>query len=51
MKGTLVNAEPGYPALPGETVNVQQILGGLPLTVASGKIAPGGDSPGILTVG
>ena len=37
VKGTLVNAEPGYPVLSGETVNVQQIVGGVPLTVASGK--------------
>jgi ABC-type tungstate transport system permease subunit len=37
VKGTLVNAEPGYPVLSGETVNVQQIVGGQPLTVASGK--------------
>ncbi|MGA8335797.1 MAG: substrate-binding domain-containing protein [Solirubrobacteraceae bacterium] len=37
VKGTLVNAEPGYPALSGETVNVQQIVGGVPLTIASGK--------------
>ena len=37
VKGTLANAEPGYPVLSGETVNVQQIVGGQPLTVASGK--------------
>ena len=37
VKGTLVNAEPGYPALSGQTVNVDQIVGGVPLTVASGK--------------
>ena len=37
VKGTLVNAEPGFPVLSGETVNVQQIVGGQPLTVASGK--------------
>lgn len=37
VKGTVVNAEPGYPALSGETVSVQQIVGGQPLTVASGK--------------
>ena len=37
VKGTLVDAEPGYPALSGETVNVQQIAGGVPLTIASGK--------------
>ena len=37
VKGTLVNAEPGYPSLSGKTVNVQQIVGGVPLTIASGK--------------
>ena len=37
VKGTLVNAEPGYPALSGQTVNVDEIVGGVPLTVASGK--------------
>jgi len=37
VKGTLVNAEPGYPALAGQTVNVAEIVGGVPLTVASGK--------------
>ncbi len=37
VKGTMVNAEPGYPALSGVRVNVQQIVGGVPLTVASGK--------------
>ena len=31
VKGTLVNAEPGYPALSGETVNVDQIVGSVPL--------------------
>jgi tungstate transport system substrate-binding protein len=37
VKGALVNAEPGYPALSGETVHVQQIVGGVPLTIATGK--------------
>jgi ABC-type tungstate transport system permease subunit len=37
VKGTLVNAEPGYPALAKQTVNVDQIVGGVPLTVATGK--------------
>jgi tungstate transport system substrate-binding protein len=37
VKGTLVNAEPGYPALSTETVNVDHVVGGVPLTVASGK--------------
>ena len=36
VKGTLVNAEPGYPALANQTVNVDEIVGGVPLTVASG---------------
>ena len=37
VKGTLVNAEPGYPALASQTVNIDEIVGGVPLTVASGK--------------
>ncbi|HUA03125.1 MAG TPA: substrate-binding domain-containing protein [Solirubrobacteraceae bacterium] len=37
VKGTLVNAEPGYPALASQKVNVDEIVGGVPLTVASGK--------------
>jgi ABC-type tungstate transport system permease subunit len=37
VKGTLVNAEVGYPALSAQTVNVDEIVGGLPLTLASGK--------------
>ncbi len=42
VKGTLVNAEPGYPALAAQTVNVDQIVGGVPLTVASGKTSSTG---------
>ena len=42
VKGTLVNAEPGYPALAHQTVNVDQIVGGVPLTVATGKTNPTG---------
>jgi tungstate transport system substrate-binding protein len=37
VTGTVVNAEPGYPALAGQTVSVAEIVGGVPLTVASGK--------------
>ncbi len=37
VKGTVVNAERGYPALAGQAVNVDEIVGGVPLTVASGK--------------
>ena len=37
LKGTLVNAEPGYPALAGKRVNIDEVVGGVPLTVASGK--------------
>ena len=37
VKGTLVNAEPGYPALGGQSVFVDQIVGGQSLPVASGK--------------
>jgi hypothetical protein len=43
VKGTLVNAEPGYPALSTETVNVDHVVGGVPLTVASGKTNSTGD--------
>jgi hypothetical protein len=46
VKGTLVNAEPGYPALAGQTVNVDEVVGGVPLTVASGKT----DSTGAFAV-
>jgi tungstate transport system substrate-binding protein len=36
VKGTVSNAEPGYPAVAGKPVNVDEIVGGVPLTVASG---------------
>jgi tungstate transport system substrate-binding protein len=36
VTGTLTNAEPGYPALAGKTVSVDEIVGGVPLAVASG---------------
>jgi ABC-type tungstate transport system permease subunit len=42
VKGTLVNAEPGYPALASQKVNVDEIVGGVPLTVASGKTSSTG---------
>jgi ABC-type tungstate transport system permease subunit len=34
VSGTLTNAEPGYPALAGKTVSIEQLVGGLPLTTA-----------------
>ena len=37
VKGTLVNAEPGYPALAGQSVFLDQIVAGQPLAVASAK--------------
>jgi tungstate transport system substrate-binding protein len=37
VKGTLVNAEPGYPELAHQTVNIDEIVGGVPLVVASGQ--------------
>ena len=37
VKGTVLNAQPGFPAPSGATVNVQQIVGGQPLTVATAK--------------
>ena len=37
VKGTLVNAEPGYPALASQSVFLDQIVAGQPLPVASGK--------------
>jgi ABC-type tungstate transport system permease subunit len=36
VTGTVVNAEPGYPALSGKAVAVDEIEGGLPVPVASG---------------
>src|SRR6478672_4201521 len=42
VKGTVLNAQPGFPAPSGATVNVQQIVGGQPLTVASAKTNPAG---------
>lgn len=37
VTGTVTNAEPGYPALSGKTVSVDEIVGGVPVPVASGK--------------
>ena len=37
IKGSLTNAQPGYPVLNNEPVAVDQIVGGVPLEVASGK--------------
>lgn len=37
VKGTLVNAEPGYPALASQSVFLDQIVAGQPLPVASAK--------------
>jgi ABC-type tungstate transport system permease subunit len=37
VTGTVTNAEPGYPALADKTVSVDEIVGGVPVPVASGK--------------
>jgi hypothetical protein len=38
VSGTLTNAEPGYPALAGKTVSIDELVGGLPvLPVGSAK--------------
>ncbi len=37
IKGSLTNAQPGYPVLNNEPVAVDQIVGGVPIEVASGK--------------
>jgi tungstate transport system substrate-binding protein len=37
IKGSLTNAEPGYPVLNNEPVTVDQIVGGAPLEIATGK--------------
>jgi ABC-type tungstate transport system permease subunit len=37
VKGTLTNAQPGYPVLSGETVAVSKVVNGLPVSVATGK--------------
>ena len=47
VTGTLTNAQPGYPVLSGEPVAVDQIVGGLPVRVATGKT----DSKGNYSIG
>lgn len=37
VKGTLTNAQPGYPVLSGEPVAVSKVVNGLPVSVATGK--------------
>jgi ABC-type tungstate transport system permease subunit len=37
VTGTLVNAEPGYPVLSGETVTVNRLVAGFPVALASAK--------------
>jgi tungstate transport system substrate-binding protein len=37
VKGTLTNAQPGYPVLSGEPVAISKVVSGLPVSVATGK--------------
>jgi tungstate transport system substrate-binding protein len=37
VKGTLTNAQPGYPVLSGEPVSISKVVNGLPVAVATGK--------------
>lgn len=37
VKGTLTNAQPGYPVLSGKTVAIDKVVSGLPVEVATGK--------------
>jgi tungstate transport system substrate-binding protein len=37
VKGTLTNAQPGYPVLSGEPVAISKVVNGLPVSVATGK--------------
>jgi ABC-type tungstate transport system permease subunit len=37
VTGTLTNSQPGFPALAGQTVSVDEIEAGLPVALASGK--------------
>ena len=37
VKGTLTNAQPGYPVLAGEPVAVSKVVSGLPVSVATGR--------------
>jgi ABC-type tungstate transport system permease subunit len=43
VAGTLQNAEPGYPALAGQTVSVDEIVGGVPITIKSGTTDTNGN--------
>ncbi len=36
ITGTVTNAEPGYPAIAGKPVDVDEVVAGVPVTVASG---------------
>jgi tungstate transport system substrate-binding protein len=42
VTGTLSNVEPGYPALAGKTVSVDEIVAGIPVPVGSGTTTPTG---------
>jgi ABC-type tungstate transport system permease subunit len=37
VKGTLTNAQPGFPVLSGESIAVSKVVNGLPVSVATGK--------------
>jgi ABC-type tungstate transport system permease subunit len=37
VTGTLTNAQPGYPVLSGKQVTIDELIGGLPVSVATGK--------------
>jgi tungstate transport system substrate-binding protein len=37
VKGSLTNAQPGYPILSGKTVSIDELVGGLAVEVASGR--------------
>ncbi len=42
VKGTLTNAQPGYPVLSGEPVSISKVVNGLPVSVATGRTDSGG---------
>ena len=42
VTGTVTNAEPGYPVLAGKTVNVDELVAGVPVPVASGTTSATG---------
>ncbi|MFZ0039676.1 MAG: hypothetical protein WAK93_00085 [Solirubrobacteraceae bacterium] len=42
VAGTVTNAQPGYPAPSGKPVSVDEIVGGLPVPVATGKTSSTG---------